>query len=888
MLDFLYTIIIYPIVIILEFSFVFAQKLLNETGLSVIFISLIVSVLCLPLYIVAEKWQQIERDTVKGFKHKIDKIKKAFKGDEQYMILKTYYNQNHYHPIYALRSSFGLLIQIPFFIAAYSFLSHLEILKGVQFLFINNLGSPDKLITINGISFNLLPFVMTFVNCFSGFIYTKGLPAKDKIQIYGMSLLFLVLLYNSPSALVLYWTMNNVFSVFKNIYYKIIYKQKHLILLGLFSLLCIILTIICLKRFFFNTKSILLSIVLIFASSVPWFIILLKKYLIKIINVKYNAGISLSVFLLSVFTIWSLTGFFIPSQLISSSPQEFSFIDDYSSPFYFFFNTLFQSFGLFILWPVCLYFLFSENFKKYFSFIIFALCACMLINVFIFSGNYGLISIHFIYDRSPTHKDIEYLFNIFILFLTAVICFIIYKYNINRFIPIIISLCVFSLLGSSIVNLIKINSEYNQLKTYYVKPDIRIKEITPVFRLSKNEKNIVLLMLDRAISVFIPYIFQESPELTEKYSGFTYFPNTVSFNGYTLISSPALFGGYEYTPLEMNNSENTLIEKHNEAILMLPRILSENNFDVTITDPPHVNHKWISDLSIFEDYPEINALITDGYYTDFWLKENKLNIQDTSFIIKRNMLWYSVVKTMPQVFRNPIYMHGNWCSPVSGYSIRLTLDGYSVLDYLPLLTEITEENANCALIMTNNTTHKNLFMQAPDYTPSINITNYGTSRFSKEHAYHTTAAAIKRISEWFDYLKRENIYDNTKIILVSDHGPEPNFVTKLGLPFNVDQFNPLLMVKDFNSTGEFKSDMTFMSNADVPYLSLNNLIDNPVNPFTGKKISTEAKNEPLYITMWRSTHNTKENEYKFGLNPKYDYYVQDNIFKKENWKKANE
>jgi membrane protein insertase Oxa1/YidC/SpoIIIJ len=65
---------------------------------------------------------------------KARKIRQAFKGDEQHMILSTYYRQNHYHPIYALRSSFGILIQVPFFIAAYQYISHLEALQGASFL----------------------------------------------------------------------------------------------------------------------------------------------------------------------------------------------------------------------------------------------------------------------------------------------------------------------------------------------------------------------------------------------------------------------------------------------------------------------------------------------------------------------------------------------------------------------------------------------------------------------------------------------------------------------------------------------------------------------------------------------------------------------------------
>jgi membrane protein insertase Oxa1/YidC/SpoIIIJ len=67
---------------------------------------------------------------------------------------------------------------------------------------------------------------MTAINIIAGAVYTRGFPLKDKIQLYGMALIFLVLLYNSPAGLVLYWTMNNIFSLLKNIYFKIKSPKK--------------------------------------------------------------------------------------------------------------------------------------------------------------------------------------------------------------------------------------------------------------------------------------------------------------------------------------------------------------------------------------------------------------------------------------------------------------------------------------------------------------------------------------------------------------------------------------------------------------------------------------------------------------------------------------
>lgn len=49
------------------------------------------------------------------------------------MILQTYYRQNHYKPTYVLRGAISLLLEIPFFIAAYRFLSNLQLLQGASF-----------------------------------------------------------------------------------------------------------------------------------------------------------------------------------------------------------------------------------------------------------------------------------------------------------------------------------------------------------------------------------------------------------------------------------------------------------------------------------------------------------------------------------------------------------------------------------------------------------------------------------------------------------------------------------------------------------------------------------------------------------------------------------
>jgi hypothetical protein len=628
----------------------------------------------------------------------------------------------------------------------------------------------------------------------------------------------------------------------------------------------------------------LFSLVILILLVYPFF----KKLLVKLPLIEYNSKQTFAIFLSAFLVIWLLLGITIPAILIASSPQEFSFIDKYTSPIFFIRNTCLQSSGFFLFWTICLYFLFPIKIKKYFAFAGMIVCVCFLCNTFLFPGDYGLISVNLVFTDGVSHSISEIIFNIFVVGIPVSVLSFLYFSRYGKFIPVIFSICAIALGGLSFVNIVNIQKEYTHLASYTANQNSKLQtQAEPILELSRTGKNVVVIMLDRAVSVFVPYILEEAPELQKEYSGFIYYPNTVSFNGYTAIGSPPIFGGYEYTPEEINKRDTIpLVEKHNQALLMMPRIFSENSFAVTVTDPPYANYNQKTALDIYEPYPDVKAYITDSVYTDLWLSEHNLSLPSASDILKRNMFYYSIFKGLPIAFRQAFYAKGDWCAPVSGHTLRLTLNGYAVLDYLPRLTAIRNEEKGALLLLTNNTTHETSFLQAPEYSPKLPVTDYGTSKFKKEAAYHINIASLKRLADWFAFLKTENIYDNTKIIIVSDHGPVPNFVTKIGLPFNVDQFNPLLMMKDFNAEGDMITNMTFMSNADVPSLALQNVIDGAVNPFTGNAVTMENKKSPLYIAISGSIHLQGRQTTQFTLNPALDYYVRDDIFKPENWSVA--
>jgi YidC/Oxa1 family membrane protein insertase len=891
-MNYLYAIIVFPIEQIIEIVYTLIYKVLGIPGISVIGVSLAVTFLSLPLYIIAEKWQEEERRVINKLKPKTDKIKQVFKGDEQHMILTTYYRQNGYHPIYSLRNSLNILIQIPFFIAAYRFLSHFSELNGVHFLFLSDLSKPDGLINISGFPLNALPVLMTVINCVSGAIYTKRFGLRDKLQVYALALVFLVLLYNSPSGLVLYWIMNNILSLVKNVFYKLRNPIKVLYVIIFVFLLLFIFYLLFVNDGALKKRVILtlfLFLIMLFPIIFKIYIRLQDHFLTPLIN---DDKKRLFLFFISSIILTLLVGMFIPSSVIASSPEEFSFIDKYQSPLPFISITFFKSAGFFLFWPFCIYFLFNRSVQSFLTLLFSTTLAAALFNTFLFQGKNSVISNTFTFDSInaiDTSKLASVSAVIFILVFFIVFIFL-NKYKRLKIISISFVLFFFPLIIVSAHNIATIQKKYTDFSVLKKTELSGISRIQPLFHLSKDNPNIIIIMLDRAIGGFVKPIFDEEPDLYDQFDGFTWFPNTLSFAMHTLMGVPPLWGGYEYTPREMNRRNSvSLVEKHNEALLVIPKILSEAGYRVTVTDPSMANYVMSNDTSIYEKHEHIQGINTIGRYTGLWYSLN-FNIGGfSSGNIIRNMLWFSFLKISPSFFKKVIYDDGQYWKILKDNELNEEfINSYAVLDFLPNLTAYDYENPSAQLI-TNESTHKPIFLQYPSYTPVINVTDIGNGEFSNNRFFHVNSAAYHKIGEWLEELKKNHVYNNSRIIIVSDHGSKINAGiadAELTIPNERrEAYNPVLLYKDFDGTGKLKIDMTFMTNADVPVLALDGVAE-AINPFTGKSLQENPKAQGIYITtnhIWPPYRHKKST---FNINNDQWLFVHDNIFNPNNWEKA--
>ena len=916
MLAHLYEFVVSPIVFIIECTFFLLYRLLHNAGLAILGVSLVVNVLCLPLYRMADAQQDEERERQSAMAHWIDHIKRTFKGDEQYMMLSTYYRIEGYKPIYALRGSFSLLLQIPFFIAAYSYLSNLAILRNASFLFLSDLGSPDQLFTIGGFPINVLPIAMTLLNVGSTMVYTRGLPARDKIQAYVLALVFLVLLYDSPSGLVMYWTCNQLFSLLKNVFMKVLHHPRE-VLVVILEIAIAALTVFLVARGSFSSMK---RIVAFAAALILLEAMLLKPYVFKgrellIFSTgswdgSYNPG-----FILSALLIAATVGIVAPASLIGASPFEFMSASDFINPLDSIASSASMAFGMFLLWVGTYYALSRGELKRAIAGIVWIIAVCALVDYLFFGRDLGNINSSLVFDTTPTFTTSQFLVNLAVLGGIAIALLIIWR-RAHQLVSPLLAILLVGALGTSFPNLMGIRAAADVVGAEAARieesgGERASSEVEPIFRLSKNGRNVVVLFIDRAQGVYLPYILNERPDLIETFDGFTYYPNTLSYGHCTIYGAPALYGGYEYVPTAINaDTSRPLVEKHDEALLLMPTMFSNAGFEVDLNDPPFYHYGFSEvDYSEIEEIPNVSAHHAEWRYIST-LSDSFDVVQHELF--RRNLFAYGLFKVSPLVAQRFVYSGGLYLNTTANHTIsRDFLGTYAMLANLEGLTEVTDDSTDHFMLLENETTHMPDYLQLPDYEPALYIDNEGLideswytvdgvtmdmdSDWSYETHYQVNMAALLRIGEWLDFLRAEGCYDNTRIIIVSDHGRVcwqfPNWLFDDGnLP--VQGFNPLFMVKDFDAHG-FNVSWDFMTNADTPTLAMQGVVDDMENPFTGNMISMDAKTEsdPIITTSqhWHANwYVSDEGEYDSD-GTVYDtsdgrwYSVHDDIFVEDNW-----
>ena len=800
----LYNIIISPIELVVEVVFELMWRLVGQhqtnQGLAVIGVSVAISLLTLPLYRRADTVQQKERDLQKSLSYWVNHIKKSFKGDERYMMLQAYYRQNGYSPIMALNGAVSLLLEIPFFMAAYHFLSHLEALKGASFGLITDMGTPDGLIRIGSFSLNLLPVFMTAINCLSAAIYLKGFPLKDKIQTYGMALIFLVLLYNSPSGLVVYWTCNNIFSLVKNVFYKMKNPKKCLWILS-----CVLFASLMVFAFFNNPnafgwkKRVLFvfgMIFFLFPTCMKFFTYsdILRKFCFtknKVINSKLNFSTIIYCALLPL-VVFIIT----PLEIYLANKSEFTmkFVDIY--------GTLAIITGCFSLFNLFLYFLLPSKLKSKFIVFLISIFIGIFIQAYLLPNNLGVLDGSKILLSNHVGKlAVSTLFWLLIMFVLQILYF---KINRQLFKKTIHSLVLIVFVGQLLI-LVRAK---NAVNTFSVDIDaienVKLSKADE-WSVSRN-RNVIVFLLDAfRASLFEELLNDTNLNLTEDFEDFTFYPDTISQANRTVYSVPAIFSG-----------------KVNEKQL---------SFGAYIRD-------------VFPDSPFGKEISSEKYNVSIFTNENYIDrtgstkINNLTNSIKNNFTASTKIKLAKKMIQlglfklMPVFLKNHFWIATSDFQQLISKDSttYSFDDVL-FYNELCK---NDLAPIYSNTCFRFFHLDGAHvpYTMNENCerVNDGESDMKRQ-----AIGSLRIVKKYVDSLKRLGLYEKATIFIIADHGWEPMMN---------EHVNPIFLFKESGVNKEFS-----ISDSYISFFDLHTMF---VKALKGEKVDIEknfvrSKDEPRYF-----------------------------------------
>jgi YidC/Oxa1 family membrane protein insertase len=177
-------------------------------GIAIICLTIIVRILIWPLH--AKSTRAMKR--MSKLQPKMAELKEKYADDPTKLNTEMMGLYRKYG-INPLGGCLPMFIQIPIFFGFFRMLDYAVELRGESFLWVNDLSQPDTLTSFYGIPINILPIVMAATSVIQMAMMPKtGDKMQQRIMMF-MPLMFFFFCYNYASALALYWTVQNIFSI---------------------------------------------------------------------------------------------------------------------------------------------------------------------------------------------------------------------------------------------------------------------------------------------------------------------------------------------------------------------------------------------------------------------------------------------------------------------------------------------------------------------------------------------------------------------------------------------------------------------------------------------------------------------------------------------------
>lgn len=197
-------------------------------GGSIVLLAFLMRVLLWPISRATLRAQAIISKQEAMLSPRVAEIKQLYKGEDAHYRIIGIHKELGISPFFRLKSVIGPALQVPILVAIFTLLGGMEQLRGESFLWVEDLSMPDRIamlpaaLPMLGDRVSLLPVLMTLfaLTAVVWHRHSNALPERRRASRRNMillTLLFFVLFYPFPSAMVLYWTSANAAQLLEHI-----------------------------------------------------------------------------------------------------------------------------------------------------------------------------------------------------------------------------------------------------------------------------------------------------------------------------------------------------------------------------------------------------------------------------------------------------------------------------------------------------------------------------------------------------------------------------------------------------------------------------------------------------------------------------------------------
>lgn len=191
-----------PLLMIMNFF----NKFTKNYGISIILLTILIKIVFFPL---SHKSYKSMKEMQK-LQPKMEELRKKFANDREAFNreMMLLYRRHGVNPV---SGCLPILVQIPFFIALYQALMHaIELRHAPFFGWIKDLSSYDP--------YYITPILMGITMLIQQIMTPSSGDPMQKRMMYILPVIFTFMFLKFPSGLVLYWLVNNIFSILQQVY----------------------------------------------------------------------------------------------------------------------------------------------------------------------------------------------------------------------------------------------------------------------------------------------------------------------------------------------------------------------------------------------------------------------------------------------------------------------------------------------------------------------------------------------------------------------------------------------------------------------------------------------------------------------------------------------